>query len=80
MESLHYYAALFDSLDECLPLQSAERLTIERFHIGDQIKNSIRDDGDDDMMGRRLRETHDKWETWKARMERGGFTQIGLSS
>ncbi|GLJ39892.1 hypothetical protein SUGI_0815800 [Cryptomeria japonica] len=78
MESLHYYAALFDSMDECLPLQSAERLRIETFHLGEQIKNSIRDDGVGKMMGRR--ETHDKWETWKGRMERGGFAQVGFSS
>ncbi|KAH9316770.1 hypothetical protein KI387_044008 [Taxus chinensis] len=80
MESVYYCAALIDSLDEFLPLQSAERMTIGRFHIGEQIKNNIRDDGDDDMMVRRLRETHRKWEMWKEWMEIGGFTQIGLSS
>ncbi|GLJ39888.1 hypothetical protein SUGI_0815760 [Cryptomeria japonica] len=81
MESLHYYAALFDSLDVCLPLKSAERLRIEKFHFGEKIKMSIRefDGGVDDMM-KSVRETHDKWETWKTRMERGGFLQTGLSS
>ncbi|GLJ39889.1 hypothetical protein SUGI_0815770 [Cryptomeria japonica] len=82
METLDYYAALFDSLDVCLPLKSAKRLRIEKFHFGGKIKiTSIRDfDGGVDDIMKSVRETHDKWETWKARMERGGFLQAGLSS
>ncbi|GLT75718.1 hypothetical protein SLA2020_474180 [Shorea laevis] len=38
MESLHCFAALFDSLDDCLPLESAERLSIEKNHLGKEIK------------------------------------------
>nr|GMD74182.1 scarecrow-like protein 21 [Ipomoea batatas] len=38
MESLHYFAAMFDSLDDCLPVESHERLSIEN-HLGREIKS-----------------------------------------
>lgn len=39
MESLYYFAAMFDSLDDCLPLDSKKRLSIEKNHLGKEIKN-----------------------------------------
>ncbi|KAG6432682.1 hypothetical protein SASPL_104266 [Salvia splendens] len=41
MESLHQFAAIFDSLDDCLPLESDERLSIERNHLGKEIRSAI---------------------------------------
>ncbi|GAA0138784.1 hypothetical protein LIER_42551 [Lithospermum erythrorhizon] len=70
MESLHYYAAMFDSLDDCLPYGSIKRLSIEKNHLGKEIKDVIINCGDSD----------NKSETWKSRMERHGFEGIKLSS
>ncbi|GFP81348.1 scarecrow-like protein 23 [Phtheirospermum japonicum] len=41
MESLHYFAAIFDSLHDCLPVASAERLIIEKNHLGKEIKSVL---------------------------------------
>nr|CAD1836852.1 unnamed protein product [Ananas comosus var. bracteatus] len=71
MESLHYYAAMFDSLNECLPPESVERLSIEKNHLGREIKCGMdQEDG----------EGHFKVESLKQRMERVGFEEMKLSS
>lgn len=75
MESLHQFAAIFDSLDDCLPLDSAERLSIEKNHLGKEIKSVINYDGDDENCPR-----FEKMETWKGRMEKCGFLGLGQSS
>jgi hypothetical protein len=76
MESLHCFAALFDSLDDCLPLKSTERLSIEKNHLGKEIKSLLNYDknGDSNCL------TYERMETWKARMENHGFMGIKLSS
>ncbi|KAK8552617.1 hypothetical protein V6N13_121004 [Hibiscus sabdariffa] len=79
MESLHYFAAMFDSLDDRLPLESAERLSIERKHLGKEIKSMIncdKDEGSSESSCPR----YEKMETWKSRMERHGFEGMELSS
>jgi hypothetical protein len=48
MESLHCFAALFDSLDDCLPLKSTERLSIEKNHLGKEIKSLLNYDKNGD--------------------------------
>ncbi|KAE8668495.1 hypothetical protein F3Y22_tig00112305pilonHSYRG00119 [Hibiscus syriacus] len=48
MGSLHYFAAMFDSLDDCLPVESAERLSMERKHLGKEIKSMINCDEDEE--------------------------------
>lgn len=73
MESLHYYAAMFDSLDDCLPLDSSERLSIERSHLGKDIKNMLN-------YNKAEYDSCSKGETWKGRMERHGFEGVKLSS
>ncbi|KAB1220682.1 Scarecrow-like protein 23 [Morella rubra] len=75
MESLHYFAAMFDSLDDCLPLESAERLSIERNHLGKNIKRLLNYDKCNINYP-----TYERMETWKARMESHGFTGFKLSS
>lgn len=71
MESLQYFAAMFDSLEDCLPLESAERLSIEKNHLGKEIKSML-NYGDD--------HHHEKIETWKGRMESHGFSGVEVSS
>ncbi|XP_057793103.1 GRAS family protein RAM1-like [Salvia miltiorrhiza] len=75
MESLHQFAAIFDSLDDCLPLDSAERLSIERDHLGREIRSVINYDGDDEESCPRF----EKMETWSGRMERRGFVGVEQS-
>ena len=75
MESLHYFAAMFDSLDDCLPLESAERLVIEKNHLGKEIKSLLNYDN-----GGINCPKYERMETWKARMENHGFRGVKLSS
>ncbi|CAK9155507.1 unnamed protein product [Ilex paraguariensis] len=75
MESLHYFAAMFDSLDDCLPLNSTERLSIEKNHLGKEIKSFMSYDKDDMNCPR-----YERMETWKGRMEGHGFGGVKLSS
>ncbi|THG14511.1 scarecrow-like protein 21 [Camellia sinensis] len=75
MESLHYFAAMFDSLDDCLPLDSSERLSIEKNHLGKEIKKVMNYEKDDTSCPR-----YEKMETWKGRMEGHGFAGLKLSS
>ncbi|KAK8677481.1 hypothetical protein V6N13_143016 [Hibiscus sabdariffa] len=78
MESLHYFAAMFDSLDDCLPLESVERLSIEKKHLGKEIKSMINCDKDEEKSESCPR--YEKMETWKSRMESHGFEGMKLSS
>lgn len=76
MESLHYHAAMFDSLNDCLPAESTERMRIEKNHLGREIKIAM-------TQGEREEEKHSKFErldTWKGKMESFGFEEIKLSS
>lgn len=75
MESLHYFAAMFDSLDDFLPLESTARLNIEKNHLGKSIKRVMNYDKDEGNCPR-----YEKMETWKGRMESHGFAGIPLSS
>ncbi|XP_020224743.1 protein SCARECROW [Cajanus cajan] len=75
-DSLHYFAAMFDSLDDCLPLESAERLRIEKKLLGKEIKsmlNNVDVDGVDCPK-------YERMETWKVRMENHGFVGTKISS
>lgn len=74
--NLRYYAAVFESLHECLPADSAERIAIERDHLGVEISDAMasldrRRHGDRaaDQMSR----------TWKERLESAGFGGARLS-
>ncbi|CAD6260853.1 unnamed protein product [Miscanthus lutarioriparius] len=81
--SLRYFAAVFDSLHECLPADSAERLAIERNHLGTEISDAMASladynnnygGGDDDHMA------EPTTTSWKQMMERAGFERVELSS
>ncbi|XP_058741096.1 GRAS family protein RAM1-like [Vicia villosa] len=78
-DTLHYFAAMFDSLDDCLPLESIERLRIEKKFFGKEIKTMLNnydvvDDGGVDCA------KYEKMETWKVRMENHGFVGMKMSS
>ncbi|CAA3029954.1 scarecrow 21 [Olea europaea subsp. europaea] len=75
MESLHYFAALFDSLDDCLPRDSAERFRIEKNHLGKEIKYVMNSDKENEKSPR-----FEKMQTWKERMENHGFSGLIQSS
>lgn len=75
MESLHYFAAIFDSLDDCLPLDSSERLRIEKNHLGKNIKHVVNYDKDGENCLR-----FENMDTWKKRMEGHGFSGVPHSS
>ncbi|KAK4359003.1 hypothetical protein RND71_021232 [Anisodus tanguticus] len=80
MESLHYFAAMFDSLDDCLPIDSIERLSIEKNHLGKEIKNVLNYDhkegGNNNIYSP---SRYEQMETWKGRMESHGFLGTPLS-
>ncbi|KAI3855000.1 hypothetical protein MKW92_053368 [Papaver armeniacum] len=42
MEALHYYSAIFDSLDTMLPKYDTKRAKIEQFYFAEEIKNIVR--------------------------------------
>ncbi|KAH0745771.1 hypothetical protein KY285_007428 [Solanum tuberosum] len=79
MDSLHYFAAMFDSLDDCLPIDSIERLSIEKNHLGKEIKNVLNyDEGGNNNNSSRY-DDNEQMETCKGRMESHGFLGIPLS-
>jgi hypothetical protein len=67
--SLRYYAAVFESLHECLPADSAERLAIERDHLGVEISDAMAASPD-----------HRAADYWTETLERAGFEGARLSS
>eukprot|EP00249_Psilotum_nudum_P026985 c34183_g1_i1 orf=2-2446(-) len=73
MESLHYYAAIFDSMEASFPQQSEERVTIEQVLFAQQIRNIIACEDEERV------ERHETWEAWKRRMEMAGFLQLPFS-
>ncbi|KAL8233515.1 hypothetical protein R6Q59_019615 [Mikania micrantha] len=75
IEVLHYYAAMFDSLDDSLPLESPKRLQIEKNHLGKEIKRLTEFDNDETDSSK-----YERIETWKERMESHGFEGMSLSS
>ncbi|KAJ3675189.1 hypothetical protein LUZ60_004231 [Juncus effusus] len=73
MESLHYYASIFDSLDSLLPLDSLERLDIEKNFFGREIKYDISHKVEKDV-------DFELDNSWKEIMEGFGFEKTKLSS
>ncbi|KAK9080542.1 hypothetical protein SSX86_000300 [Deinandra increscens subsp. villosa] len=67
MESLHYYSAIFDSLDAMLPKYDTKRAKIEQFYLGEEIKNIVSCEGPNRV------ERHERVDQWRRRMSRAGF-------
>ncbi|XVF29965.1 hypothetical protein REPUB_Repub16aG0016600 [Reevesia pubescens] len=70
---------MFDSLDDCLRLDSGERVSIEKNHLGKEIKSMINCDKDEENNNKSC-PRYEKMETWKSRMESHGFEGMKLSS
>ncbi|XP_073027181.1 scarecrow-like protein 3 [Primulina eburnea] len=73
MESLNFYAALFDCLDSTMPRASIERQRIEKMLFGEEIKNIVASEGLD------RKQRHEKLEKWIPRLESAGFGKVPLS-
>ncbi|KAK7330594.1 hypothetical protein VNO77_24790 [Canavalia gladiata] len=67
MESLHYYSAIFDSLDVMLPKYDTKRAKMEQFYFAEEIKNIVSCEGPLRM------ERHERVDQWRRRMSRAGF-------
>ncbi|KAG5617897.1 hypothetical protein H5410_017721 [Solanum commersonii] len=67
MEALHYYSAIFDSLDVMLPKYDTRRAKIEQFYFAEEIKNIVSCEGPARV------ERHERVDQWRRRMSRAGF-------
>ncbi|GLT68053.1 hypothetical protein SLA2020_403160 [Shorea laevis] len=67
MEALHYYSAIFDSLDAMLPKYDTRQTKIEQFYFAEEIKNIVSCEG-----SARI-ERHERVDQWRRRMSRAGF-------
>ncbi|KAG0470977.1 hypothetical protein HPP92_015523 [Vanilla planifolia] len=74
LESLHYFAAIFDSLDDCLPAESKDRLRIEKSLLGREIRKTVVEDYSEKVS------TYERLEKWKAVMETNRFEGVRMSS
>ncbi|CAK9165647.1 unnamed protein product [Ilex paraguariensis] len=72
LESLHYYSAIFDSLEATFPRNSPQRMKIERYHFAEQIHNIVACEG----YGRI--ERHERIDGWRRQLGRAGFQVVGL--
>lgn len=67
MESLHYYSAIFDSLDAMLPKYDTKRTKMEQFYFAEEIKNIVSCEGSARM------ERHERVDQWRRRLSPAGF-------
>ncbi|XVF78018.1 hypothetical protein PTKIN_Ptkin14bG0094400 [Pterospermum kingtungense] len=72
LESLHYYSAIFDSLEASLPRHSPQRMKIERLHFAEEIRNIIAYEGTD------RTERHERADQWRRQLGRAGFQVMGF--
>ncbi|KAH7298592.1 hypothetical protein KP509_25G050600 [Ceratopteris richardii] len=74
VEALHYYGAIFDSLEGSLPGKFAsERLTLERHMFGRAIGNIVSCEGSERV------ERQERLPRWIKRLQLAGFVQAPLS-
>jgi|UniRef100_A0A2N9E9H6 hypothetical protein len=71
LESLHYYSAIFDSLEASLPRNSAQRLKME-FLFAEEIRNIVAFEGSNRV------ERHERIDQWRRQLGRAGFQVMGL--
>ncbi|KAL5543707.1 hypothetical protein UlMin_007491 [Ulmus minor] len=72
LESLHYYSAIFDSLEASLPRSSPQRMKIERHHLAEEIRNIVAFEGSSRI------ERHERADQWRRQLGRAGFQVMGL--
>ncbi|KAI4375212.1 hypothetical protein MLD38_013109 [Melastoma candidum] len=69
LEALHYYPAVFDSLDGTFPQNSMQRTKVEQYIFGPEIKNIVACEGP---------ERHERVDKWRKLMEGRGFRGVRL--
>ncbi|OMO99396.1 Transcription factor GRAS [Corchorus olitorius] len=74
LEALHYYSAIFDSLDATFPPDSAQRAKVEQYIFAPEIRNIVACEGSDRI------ERHERLEKWRSIMEGKGFKGVPLSA
>ncbi|CAL5196795.1 unnamed protein product [Lathyrus oleraceus] len=72
LESLHYYSAVFDSLEASMARSSRIRMKIERAHFAEEICNVVGYEGPDRM------ERHGRVDQWRRQLGRAGFHVMPL--
>ncbi|KAJ0037319.1 hypothetical protein Pint_23634 [Pistacia integerrima] len=72
MEALHYYSAIFDSLDAMLPKYDTRRAKMEQFFFAEEIKNIVSCEGPARV------ERHERVDQWRRRMSRAGFQPVAI--
>lgn len=73
VDALHYYCAIFDSLEATLDRGSADRLRIESLLFGSEIRSIVACEG----ASRRVR--HVRAEAWQSFFRQAGFHELPLS-
>lgn len=74
LEALHYYSAIFDSLDATFPPDSAQRAKVEQYIFAPEIRNIVASEGGDRVV------RHERLEKWRKIMEGKGFKGVALST
>ncbi|XWS51957.1 hypothetical protein CRYUN_Cryun11dG0026200 [Craigia yunnanensis] len=74
IETLEYYLAIFESIDETLPRDRKERINVEQHCLARDIVNVIACEGKERV------ERHELFGKWKSRLTMAGFRQYPLSS
>ncbi|XP_073153767.1 GRAS family protein RAM1-like [Henckelia pumila] len=74
LEALHYYSAIFDSLDATFPPDSAQRAKVEQHIFAPEIRNIVAHEGPERVM------RHERLEKWRKIMEGKGFQGVPLSA
>ncbi|XP_022753188.1 chitin-inducible gibberellin-responsive protein 1-like [Durio zibethinus] len=74
IETLEYYLAMFESIDETLPRDQKERINMEQHCLAREIVNVIACEGKERV------ERHELFGKWKSRLTMAGFRQYPLSS
>ncbi|KAM7459262.1 hypothetical protein LguiA_019739 [Lonicera macranthoides] len=73
LEALHYYSAIFDSLDATFPPDSAQRAKVEQYIFAPEIRNVVACEGAERVM------RHERLEKWRKIVEGKGFKGVPLS-
>ncbi|XWS43981.1 hypothetical protein CRYUN_Cryun15aG0005500 [Craigia yunnanensis] len=74
LEALHYYSAIFDSLDATFPPDSAQRAKVEQYIFAPEIRNIVACEGSERVA------RHERLEKWRKLMEGKGFKGVSISA
>uniref|UniRef100_I1R0F7 Uncharacterized protein n=2 Tax=Oryza glaberrima TaxID=4538 RepID=I1R0F7_ORYGL len=74
LEALHYYSAIFDSLDATFPAESTARMKVEQCLLAPEIRNVVACEGAERVA------RHERLERWRRLMEGRGFEAVPLSA